>query len=181
MQAKGKYDPPGCCTHLVLGRICSSISFLSFLHTEYACLFWATTKTVTTDFDTCVSSSCESHLFSANHFIRFRMRGQFSELQMLLCNKWSLRLLYLYKCVLLGLTWLFLWTWHAAGYASDLWSEFDTNCITKQFTVQAHMFKSMVMFLRIWLFLSLTSCPPLVTSANNSPAEKANGRKQIAS
>lgn len=149
----GKYDPPGCWTHLVLGSICPSISFLSFSHIKHACLFWATKKAVTTDFDTCVSSSCESHLFfSANHFICFRMRGEFSELQTLLCNKWCLPLLYLYKYVLLGIICLFLWTLHAAGYAPDLRSEFNTNCITKQFRVQAHIFKSTVSFLRIWLF-----------------------------
>lgn len=54
--------------------------------------------------------------------------------------------------VLLGIICLFLWTLHAAGYAPDLRSEFNTNCITKQFRVQAHIFKSTVSFLRIWLF-----------------------------
>lgn len=93
-----------------------------------------------------------SSFFSANHFICFRMRGEFSELQTLLCNKWCLPLLYLYKYVLLGIICLFLWTLHAAGYAPDLRSEFNTNCITKQFRVQAHIFKSTVSFLRIWLF-----------------------------
>lgn len=166
-----KYDPPGSWTHLVLGSICPSISFFVFLAYQTCLPVLSHNKS---------SNNRLRHLcflqlwvscffFFANHFICFRMRGEFSELQTLLCNKWCLPLLYLYKYVLLGIICLVLWTLGAAGYAPDLRSEFNTNCITKQFRVEAHILKSTVSFLRIWLFLSLTSCPPLVTSADKQP------------
>lgn len=157
----GKYNPPVSWTHLVLGSICPSISFffcLSPISSMPAC-FEPQQSSNNRLRHLCFLQLWVSSFFSSNHFICFRMRGEFSELQTLHNNKWCLPLLYLYKYVLLGIICLFLWTLCAAGYAPDLRSEFNTNCITKQFRVEAHIFESTVSFLRIWLFLSLTSCP----------------------